>query len=90
MIDHTNLSKSVQRRFALSQEKIIIRNRCQCSKCLTIIESKTRHDFVQCACGRIFTDGGIDYIHRGFTDPDDLIGLDEFGKLPLDKPSNQV
>ena len=54
-----------------------LRNRCQCRKCLDIIESKHRHDFVQCKCGAIFTDGGIDYIRRGFIDANDIIDLSE-------------
>jgi hypothetical protein len=61
--------------------KIIIKNRCQCSVCKDIIESKSRHDWVGCSCGRIFTDGGIDYLHRGFTDgPSDIIDLTEYKK----------
>lgn len=55
----------------------ILRNRCQCRKCLDIIESKHRHDFVQCKCGAIFTDGGTDYIRRGFIDANDIIDLSE-------------
>jgi hypothetical protein len=40
-------------------------NKCQCARCLDIIESRHRHDFVQCKCGAIFTDGGTEYIRRG-------------------------
>ena len=69
-----------------NDEKIqrILRNRCQCNVCKDIIESKSRHDFVQCKCGRIFTDGGLDYFHRGFTEPDDLIDLSEVQGFTLD------
>lgn len=77
------ISKSQARRIAMQNERHILRNRCQCSACLDIIESKTRHDFVQCRCGRIFTDGGMDYIHRGFVTPDDIIDLTEYEKSPL-------
>lgn len=73
-----------------SQAKKIIRNRCQCTVCGSIIESKSVHDFVQCACGRVFTDGGVDYIHRGFQDQNDLKDLTEFEQLPLDKPNKRV
>jgi hypothetical protein len=38
---------------------------CQCALCLDIIESKSRHAFVNCKCGAIFTDGGTSYIRRG-------------------------
>lgn len=43
-------------------------NRCRCKLCNDIIESKHRHDFVNCKCGSIFTDGGLDYIRRGAKD----------------------
>lgn len=61
-----------------SDKKIILRNRCQCNHCGTVIESRHVHDFVQCTCGRIFTDGGRDYIRRGFYDPSDIIDLTEY------------
>ena len=56
----------------------IVRNMCRCTVCNSIIESKARHDFVQCTCGRIFTDGGQDYIRRGFVDVTDIEDLTEF------------
>ena len=62
--------------FMYSGIKLILHNRCQCSVCLDIIESKTRHNFVQCKCGAIFTDGGKDYIRRGGDVP--IIDLTEY------------
>jgi hypothetical protein len=44
---------------------VILVNKCQCALCLDIIESKSRHAFVNCKCGAIFTDGGTSYIRRG-------------------------
>lgn len=43
----------------------MLRNIAKCKKCGDIIESKSRHDFVECSCGAIFVDGGHDYIRRG-------------------------
>lgn len=43
----------------------VIRNAARCRKCDTVIESRTRHDFVTCRCGAIFVDGGLDYIRAG-------------------------
>jgi len=63
----------------------IVRNCCQCNVCKDIIESKSVHDWVQCKCGRIFTDGGHDYIHRGFVEPSDIIDLTEVQTFSLDK-----
>lgn len=40
-------------------------SRGQCLECLDIIESKHRHDFVKCKCGKSFIDGGDDYLRGG-------------------------
>lgn len=40
-------------------------NRARCRSCGDVIESKYRHDFVQCSCGESFVDGGLDYLRRG-------------------------
>jgi len=36
-----------------------------CLECRDIIESKHRHDFVRCKCGKSFLDGGEHYIRAG-------------------------
>lgn len=45
--------------------KKLIRNKIQCLKCGDVIESKHRHDWVQCSCGACFVDGGHDYMRVG-------------------------
>lgn len=45
--------------------KKLIRNRIKCLKCGDIIESKSRHDWVQCTCGACYVDGGHDYMRIG-------------------------
>lgn len=57
--------------------EVVVTNKCQCRKCGDIIESKTRHDFVNCKCGSIFTDGGTSYIRRGAKDLNDIIDMSE-------------
>ncbi|MFA5132531.1 MAG: NADAR family protein [Candidatus Paceibacterota bacterium] len=47
------------------QDEKVVRNIAKCKKCGDVIESKYRHDFVQCKCGAIFVDGGHDYYRRG-------------------------
>lgn len=42
-----------------------MRNRAKCLKCLDIIESKYRHDFVWCSCRTVFVDGGNAYWRAG-------------------------
>jgi len=38
-----------------------MRNRAKCKLCLSVIESKERHDKVSCSCGEISVDGGPDF-----------------------------
>ena len=46
-------------------KKVIVQNEAQCNKCGDIIVSKHVHDFVECGCGSIFVDGGMEYLKRG-------------------------
>jgi len=58
----------------------ILTNKAKCMRCGDIIESKFRHDFVECSCGSIFVDGGKDYLRRGYLEKgeDCFIELSEF------------
>jgi hypothetical protein len=56
---------------------VVLRNRCQCRQCGDIIASSSRHSFVSCGCGAIFTDGGLSYIRRGAKDLNDIIDMSE-------------
>ena len=47
-------------------KKVIVQNEAQCMKCGDIIVSKHVHDFVECGCGAIYVDGGMEYLKRGF------------------------
>lgn len=51
----------------------IVRNRARCKHCDTTIESRHRHDCVLCDCGRVFLDGGKDYVRYGCRDIDNDI-----------------
>lgn len=44
---------------------MIIRNAAKCNKCGDVIQSVSRHDFVECQCGSIFVDGGNEYMRAG-------------------------
>jgi hypothetical protein len=46
------------------EEPKIIRNRAKCLRCGDILESKYRHDFKICSCGKLSVDGGTAYIRR--------------------------
>ena len=55
----------------------VIRNRAKCKLCGDIIESKSRHDWVECNCGEIFVDGGLDYFRAGAKNFENFISLSE-------------
>ena len=57
----------------------IIKNAIQCKHCGEIIESRIVHDFKTCKCGKVFVDGGHEYLRRGYTNSaeDDFIDLSE-------------
>lgn len=64
----------------------IKRNRIKCKHCGQIIESKHVHDFNWCKCGKVFVDGGHEYLRRGFQNgPEDYIDLSEYEDVPEDK-----
>jgi hypothetical protein len=58
----------------------IIHNKAKCRLCREIIESRYRHDFVECKCRAIFVDGGKDYLRRG-GDPENIIELSEVEEI---------
>ncbi len=58
----------------------LTRNAAKCLDCGDVIESKSRHDFVQCSCKRIFVDGGLDYLRRGFRTGGEGKGFEELSE----------
>lgn len=48
----------------------ILTNSIRCNHCQEILVSANRYDWQQCSCGKVFVDGGREYLRRGFaTDP---------------------
>lgn len=45
---------------------MILVNSIKCKHCGDVIVSTHRHDFQRCKCGKVFVDGGLDYLRRGF------------------------
>lgn len=39
-------------------------NRALCRHCLDVVESRYRHEFKRCKCGKMAVDGGYDYCKR--------------------------
>ena len=50
----------------MGEKRRILHNRIRCKLCGDVIESKYRHGFSECSCGACYTDGGREYIHRGW------------------------
>lgn len=56
-------------------------NKIQCNNCKDIVESTHVHDFKQCSYGNVFTDGGKQYLRRGFKNSqDDYTDLSEYDR----------
>lgn len=51
---------------------MILKNSIKCNHCNDEIESKHRHDFVKCTCGKVAVDGGKDYSGTMFTELSDF------------------
>ncbi len=47
---------------------MILANAAKCLKCGDELFSAHRHHFIECECGNIFVDGGMEYIRHGFID----------------------
>lgn len=67
----------------------ITSNKAKCLKCGDVIESKYRHDYVQCSCGNLSVDGGHDYCKRGFRDGEkSWVDLSEYvEEVKFDEPT---
>ncbi len=65
----------------MKYQKRLKRNAIKCRRCGDIIESKSRHDYVECSCGACFVDGGLDYCRIGGY-PEDYESLTEYEKVP--------
>jgi len=51
--------------------KVILRNSIKCNHCNDEIESKHRHNFATCKCGKVSVDGGKDYGRILYTEESD-------------------
>ena len=58
----------------------IIRNAIKCNFCGQIIESKYRHEFKRCRCGRVAVDGGHDYLRRVYQKESDFTDISVVSK----------
>ena len=70
----------------MSAHRKIVRNAARCRECGDFIESRHVHDFRYCKCGRIFVDGGTQYIRRG----GDLEAIEDFCEFKLAEAQSDV
>lgn len=66
----------------------ILTNKIKCKYCGDIIESKYRHDFVRCKCGKVAVDGGHDYLRRNFPESPDK-DYEELSKCLVDEDNHE-
>lgn len=64
----------------------IVSNKAKCRACGTIVESTSRHHLELCPCGKIFVDGGKDYLRRG----GELSCIEELSECePVENPQKE-
>lgn len=62
--------------------KVMTRNAVKCLSCNTVLESKYRHDYVQCQCSNeVATDGGLSYQRYMAKDLDLVENLCEYVEI---------
>ena len=62
--------------------KVLTKNSVKCLICNTILESKHRHNYVQCSCpNQTFNDGGLSYHRAGGKDLSLIENLCEYRTL---------
>ena len=65
--------------------KVLTRNAVKCLVCKSVLESKHRHNYVQCSCpNEVATDGGLDYQRYMGKDLDLIENLCEYLEMTDD------
>ena len=54
---------------------MILINSAKCLKCGDEIFSAHRHNYVECSCGNVFVDGGMEYLRHGYADKEKYMDL---------------
>ena len=71
--------------------KVLTKNLVKCLMCNTILESKHRHDYVQCSCpNQTFTDGGLYYQRGGGKDLNLIEDLCEYQVMTQEDYDNLI
>lgn len=66
--------------------RVLTRNAVKCLVCNTTLESKNRHNYVQCSCpNEVATDGGLDYVRYMGKDLDLIENLCEYVEMNNDE-----
>ena len=71
--------------------KVLTRNAIKCLVCNTVLESKHRHNFVECGCkNQTFNDGGLLYTRTGAVDLDLVENLCEYVEMTRGERDKQI
>ena len=71
--------------------KVLTKNAIKCLVCNTILESKYRHNYVQCSCpNQTFNDGGLDYQRGGGKDLNLIEDLCEYQVMTQEDYDNLI
>lgn len=71
--------------------KVLTRNAIKCLVCNTVLESKHRHNFVECGCeNQTFVDGGLSYTRLGAINLDLVEDLCEYVEMTRGERNKQL
>ena len=72
-------------------KKVLTRNAVKCLVCNSVLESKYRHNYVQCRCSNeVATDGGLDYHGISAKDLDLVENLCEYVEMTRGERDKQL
>lgn len=62
-----------------------MRNRAKCKLCEAVVESRHVHDLVECGCGEISVDGGLEYFKCSAKNPENFLRVDDEDNIIVPK-----
>jgi len=65
--------------------KVLKQYGIKCTHCKSEIYSNHGYDFKYCQCGKIFIDGGYDYMRYGYSSEEDFEYCDRLVELPEER-----
>lgn len=62
----------------------LVCNMMRCNHCMNVLISHHAHDYKECSCGKVFIDGGTDYLRRGYSAIEDYTEMSLYSDNPFE------